>query len=173
MIARRAGRWTRLRKGFLHAVDHELVWIFQLTYDIIFILAGLYLGLIAYGPPQNVEPVMGPLFYQAWVWLNVVCPVMTQLGRYLTGSAARVQPDHPNSSVGGATLQLTGDLGIWGIVLIYLACVFQTTSWGQAVYAVFFVGMGVPGGFLFTFRSARRIKQIKDVQPQLKTKRVQ
>lgn len=160
MITKREGRWSRLRRAFIKAVDDERITPFQLIYDIIFVCAGLYLGLVAQVPPQNIEPVMGSMYYDWWLALNIVCPILTQLGRYLTAKAARTPVGEPNPALGAAWLQFTGDFGIWCVVAIYLVCVAQTAYWGQAIYAIFFVFMGVPGGFLFTLRSWRRIHQI-------------
>lgn len=165
MVLRRvAHRLGRLRREFIRnfnqALDEEQVKPFHYTYLIIFIVAGLYLLLFAQGAPQNVEPVMGHGSYLLWCGLNVACPVSTLVGKHFTKKSAGLDPHTPNPALGAAWLQFTGDFGVWATVVIYLICFAQTSYWGQSVYGVFFVFMGVPGGFYFTLRSVRRIRQI-------------
>jgi hypothetical protein len=50
---------------------------------------------------------------------------------------------------------------VWGAIITYIACVINTSLWGQGLYGAFFVLMGVPGGFMFTLRSVRRLLQIR------------
>ena len=58
-------------------------------------------------------------------------------------------------------MQFAGDGGVWGLILVYTACLINTTYWGQPLYVTIYFLMGIPGGFMFTLRSMRRLRQIK------------
>lgn len=148
-------------RAFFQRIDAESISTFQTMYYSLIIFAGLYLALAANAPPQNVEPVMGHWQYHAWLGLNILCPTMTLIGRWLTHRAAAIPAGEANPARGAAWMQLVGDGGVWGAIIIYVACLAETTWWGQGLYGAFFVLMGVPGGFMFTLRSARRLWQIR------------
>lgn len=161
MIAALSPVWRRWISSFVQAVDKENIVLFQATYYVLIMIAGLYLLLGANSPPQNVEPVMGHVQYLMWLGLNVICPAMTLVGRRLTKRAANMPAGQPNPAKGAAWLQLVGDAGVWGAVMIYVVCLLATTSWGQGLYGAFFVLMGIPGGAMFTLRSLRRVSEIR------------
>lgn len=163
--ARRRARWirrtvkTRWRR-FAAALDSESVTTFQTMYYVLIVTAGLYLWLVARIPTQALEETLGSIAYSAWLALNIICPAMSLYGRRLFTVASRIKPGEPNPGLLGAWLQAIGDSGVWGAISIYVACIINTSYWGQSLYASFFVLMGVPGGFMFTLRSWRRICQI-------------
>lgn len=156
-----ATSYRNRRNGFYAAIDSESMVPFQTMYYYIFIVAGVYLIFLATEQVQAVEPVMGDHQYIIWCWLNIVCPTLSLVGRWVYKRAAGKAPGENNASVAASVLQLTGDFGIWWTVNIYLICFIQTTEFGSAVYGVFFCFMGFPGGFMFTLRSLRRLEQIR------------
>lgn len=150
------------RRKFFETLDTESIRGFQTMYYWFIIFAGLYLVFGASGPPEAIAVSLGHPYYEGWVWLNIVCPLMTLWGRRVYDNAGkRAAPGEPNSSRAGATLQFAGDGGVWGLILIYTACLINTTYWGQPLYVTIYFLMGIPGGFMFTLRSARRLRQIK------------
>lgn len=166
--ARRRVRWLwgRLDR-LLSPLDAEKVTGHQTVYYVLMATAGLYLWLGARNPTATLEDTLGPTFYNAWLILNIACPLVSLYGRRLITVASRIRPDEPNPALAGAWLQLAGDGGAWGAVIVYIACIFNTTYWGQAIYPSFFVLMGVPAGFMFTVRSWRRISQINRLAKRL------
>lgn len=153
--------WLRRRwLSFLVTLDAESIRNFQAMYYVFIMVGGLYLLCFAQLPPQPIEDTLGRPIYVGWLLLNIICPIMMFIGRRLTARASVAEPGAGNPGVGGAWLQLAGDGGIWGAICIYIMCVFSASWWGQGLYAVFFVGMGVPGGAMFTYRSYRRLRQI-------------
>jgi hypothetical protein len=161
MVPAVIGALVRRYKAFLTVLDAESIVAFQAMYYTIIAGAGLYLWLAADAPPQNVEPVMGHVQYQLWLGLNIICPIGTLVGRWLTSRSAKIDAGEPNPALGAAWLQFVCDAGVWGAIAIYVACIFETTEWGAGLYGAFFVLMGIPGGFMFTLRSGRRLLQIK------------
>jgi hypothetical protein len=149
------------RQRFFEGLDAESIRGFQTMYYWFIVVAGLY-QLVSDGPPEPVAASLGPPYYEGWVLLNIVCPIMTLIGRRIFGKVGRdTLPGAPNGSRGAALLQLAGDGGVWGLILIYTACLINTTYFGQPLYVTIYFLMGVPGGFMFTLRSVRRVLQIK------------
>jgi hypothetical protein len=152
---------TRLER-FNAMVDAELIKPFQVfVYYPIIIAFTLYLALFADGPPQGVDAELGDVGYYCWLMLGSVFPAASLLGRYLFESAAKTAEGDPNSAYGGAWLMFGGDFGVWMAIDIYLYCVFGAAWWGEAFWGLGFVLMGVPGGAIFTYRSMRRLRQIR------------
>lgn len=168
-IVREPLEWARgAIQRLLRDIDAESIRTFQTMYYVLIIAAGLYLLLAASGPPQTIEETLGNPEYKIWLTANIVCPLMTLVGRRVYRLAAAVPPGEPNSARGGAWLQIAGDGGVWAAICIYVLCVFNTSEWGQGLYAVFFVIMGIPGGAMFTLRSVRRVREIKKHDRRLK-----
>lgn len=176
-----AEQWQRLREidprqvlnalvergqKFNAMVDAELIIPFQkFVYYPIIIGFTMYLAFFADGAPQGVNESLGGSAYVCWLILGSVFPALSLFGRYLFDSAAKTAPGEPNSAYGGAWLMLAGDFGVWSAIGIYLACVVNAAWWGQAFWGLGFVVMGIPGGGIFTYRSIRRIRQIKNRIP--------
>lgn len=155
------------RKRFLITLDAERISGFQAFYYPMISFAGVYLWLIADQPTEALLQALGPYVYEGWLTLNIVCPQMTLFGRRLYSKAATVKPGKSNSSYGAAWLQFWGDAGVWGAILIYAACLFNSYFIGQPLYTAFYFLMGIPGGFMFTLRSWRRIHEIHRTEREL------
>lgn len=172
MMAAARRRFERLRfktrlairrqtSRFLASLDDEKIGGFQIMYYWLILSAGMYLLVVASGPPQLIDDTLDSPYYEGWLLLNIFGPIATLVGKRMTTTASGKEPHEKNSAVPGAWLQLTGDLMVWGAICIYILCVFNTQEWGRGIYGAFFVLMGVPGGFMFTLRSWRRIRQIR------------
>jgi hypothetical protein len=146
--------------GWLRRLDAESVSTFQSMYYVIFTTTSIFLIFFPDFHVQYVSAEVGPNYYDAWVMVNLVCPSLTLIGRRLTTLAARVASGHPNSAYGAAWLQLCGDSGVWGNVLVYVSSMIATGWWAKEIYVFAFLMMGVAGGGMFTARSMRRIMQI-------------
>lgn len=156
-----SAHWLAVRKlKFDEAIDKERVSDYQKFYYPMIFIGGVYLAFAADDPTQALADTLGPVAFDGWLGLHLVCPWMTLLGRRIYAQAGRAAPGEPNGAYGAAWMQLSGDGGIWGAILVYVGCIFNTFYWGQALYPSFYLLMGVPGGFLFTYRSLRRLRQI-------------
>jgi hypothetical protein len=154
--------WVERKARFNAMVDAELIEPFQsFVYYPMIILFTAYLAFFADGPPQSVEDTLGTFSYGIWLILGTAFPALSMFGRHLYNSASKTCDGEPNSAYGGAWLMLAGDFGVWGAINGYMACVGNTAWWGQGLWAVGFVLMGVPGGAMFTYRSFRRLRQIR------------
>lgn len=140
-------------------VDAELIVPFQkyVYYPIITAITA-YLTFGAVAVPQAVEANLSGLYLDGWLALGLICPPMSLAGRQFY---ERAREKMPNGGYGGALLMLFGDLGVWSAIIIYVQCTADTFWWGQGLWAVGFVLMGVPGGAIFTYRSLRRLRQIR------------
>lgn len=159
-------RWAKFKHrlaarqaAFDRIVDAESIVAFQqyIYYPFIILFTG-YLVIGAGGPPQSIEETLGTTSYHLWLVLGTVFPVLTLIGRRLCNPTEKAgltpKPGH-------ALLQLAGDFGVWSAIVVYMLCVGNTFWWGQAIWGVGFVAMGVPGGFVLTYRSWRRWRQSK------------
>ena len=160
MTTGKARQFWKFVDKIMARLDSETVTSYQTVYYLILATAGVYLWLGARIAPQPLEDTLTPVYYSAWLALNIAAPLSTLYGRRCMTVGARIKPGEPNPTLFGAWMQAAGDSGVWIAVCIYVACVFNTSYWGQALYASFFVLVGVPGGFMFTVRSWRRICQI-------------
>ena len=153
--------WVRVQVAQFNAmVDTELIIPFQkFVYYPIIIGMTTYLAFGASTPPQAIEENLAGIYYWAWLVLGLVFPPMSLMGRHLYRQAPNRGAG--NGAYGGALLMLFGDFGTWSAVLVYILCTVNTFWWGQGLWAVGFVMMGALGGAIFTYRSARRLLQIK------------
>lgn len=159
--------YVRVRRDQFHVVvDAELIVPFQkyVYYPIISVFT-LYLVFFADGAPQYVDRTLGDSAYWCWLALGSAFPALSLFGRHLYDISLKAAEGEPNSAYGGARLMLAGDFGVWMAIIIYLGCVFGAAWWGEAVWGIAFVVMGIPGGGIFTYRSLRRMRQIKDRLP--------
>lgn len=149
------------RRRFFENLDEESIRGFQTMYYWFIVCAGLY-QVVSNGPPEAVAVSLGHPYYEGWVWLNVACPPMTLIGRRIFSKVGKdSEPGDPNGSHGAALLMLAGDGGVFGLIVIYTACLVNTVYWGQPLYTTIYFLMGIPGGFMFTLRSVRRLMQIR------------
>jgi hypothetical protein len=145
----------------LEEIDNESIRGYQRFYYPTVMLAGLYLWLAADEPTQALADTLGSVAYTGWLLLHFICPPAALIGRrvYGRGEDSGIR----GTLYLGARLQLIGDAGVWAAICIYVACLINTAYWGQAIYPSFYLLMGVPGGFRFTLRSWRRLRQLREV----------
>jgi hypothetical protein len=160
IIQRPISAARRILQRAIIMLDTEQVRAFQAMYYVIFMTTAGCLLFVPALSSQSVADVLNPPYYDGWLWMNFICPMLTLLGRRLTTRAAHVEPGKPNSAMGAAWLQLTGDSGVWMGVILYTTCVFNNGWWREHLYVVAFVSMGIMGGGMFTARSIRRLAQI-------------
>lgn len=155
--------WRRLARTLLRWLRHldaESVDTFQSMYYVTFAVAAVSLIFLPDFNVQYVDVTLGRYYYDAWLAVNLICPPLTLIGRRVSTLAARSAPGEPNSAYGAAWLQLCGDTGVWGNVLVYFASMLLTGWWMKEIYVFSFILMGVCGGAMFTVRSIRRLVQI-------------
>lgn len=141
----------------LGSLDSEKVSTFQTMYYVVFTAFAASLLFAPCLPEQDAARILRPFIYHAWLAMNLVCPSMTLIGRKLTTRSASVAPGEPSPALGAAWLQLAGDMGVWGSVLLWCGVMIQSTWWHQNLFVAYFMLMGVLGGAMFTARSARRM----------------
>lgn len=154
----------RLLFGWLRRLDAESISTFQSMYYVVFSITAVLLIFFPDFHVQYVSTVLGRGYYDAWVLVNLICPTLTLIGRRFTTRAAMVRPGEQNFAYGAAWLQLCGDSGVWGNVLVYVGSMIATDWWSKEIYVFAFLLMGVAGGGMFTIRSVRRIVQIKQLE---------
>jgi hypothetical protein len=145
---------------FLRKLDTESVTTFQTMYYVVFTIAAVFMVAMPDMHAYYVSGSLGRYYYDMWLMATLVCPSLTMLGRRLMKRAAHTPPNKPNFAYGAAYLQLSGDIGVWGTILVYVTSMMITDWWSKELYTFGFMIMGVAGGAMFTMRSMRRIIQI-------------
>lgn len=139
-------------KRFWAAVDNEGVGLFQtMGYWILSLGAAVYNLFFATQPTEAVQGVMGRPYYEIWLSLLMVMPLVCLLGKRLSG----------NLTLTGMRLQLLGDMGTSGALFLFTVASIITTDWGTE---------GNIGGFstfiiflctlIFILRDVRRLIQV-------------
>lgn len=146
--------------GFLRKLDTESVTTFQTMYYVVFTVAAVFMVAMPDIHAYYVSGSLGRYYYDMWLMATLVCPSLTMIGRRLATRAAHTPPNKPNFAYGAAYLQLSGDIGVWGTILVYVTSMMITDWWSKELYTFGFMIMGVAGGAMFTMRSTRRIIQI-------------
>jgi hypothetical protein len=146
---------------FFEVLDAERVSTFQTMYYFLFITAALVLIFVPQAHVAGLSATLSKFHYSAWLAVNLICPVLTLIGRRLTLRASHVDPDEPNPAYGAAILQLVGDFGVWSCINIYIASFILAGTWVQEFTCFIFLVMGVLGGGMFTVRSVRRLVGIE------------
>lgn len=146
---------------FLRRLDTESVTTFQTMYYVVFAVVSLLMVAMPDMRAYYVSESLGRYYYDMWLIAALVCPLMTLIGRRLTTLSSRIRPGGSNPALGAAWLQLAGDTGVWGTVLVYVTSMLATDWWTRELYPAGFLLMGVLGGGMFTLRSTRRIAQIE------------
>lgn len=142
-----------LVRRFWNAVDSEGVGLFQwMGYIILSFGAGIYNLFFAAQPSTAVVGVMGQPYYEIWLWMLIVLPLVCLVGKSLNG----------DFTLTGMLLQLVGDVGAGGSLLIFTLASALTTDWGLE---------GNIGGFntliiflcvvIFATRDVRRLTQVE------------
>lgn len=146
-------------------LDREQVLAFQGMYYVLFSLGGAAMltvpGIDA--AAGHMYLMLGGVSYRAWAVMVALCPMFTLIGRRLTARSTGLHPDEPHSAWGAAWLQLTGDSGLWAAINIFCYELFRYDRqwWSENLFLFLLLIMGVLGGFMFTFRSVRRLVEIK------------
>jgi hypothetical protein len=149
----------------LEMLDREQVLAFQGMYYVLFSVGGAAMLLVPGidAAAGQVYLMLGPASYRGWAIMVTLCPPITMIGRRLTSRSTGLAAGDPNPAWGAAWLQFTGDFGVWTAINIFCWELFRYDHhwWSENLFLFLFLVMGVLGGFMFTFRSVRRLVAIK------------
>lgn len=110
-------------------------------------LNGWYNSFIAVVPTQVLEDSITPLQYDVFVRVTLTAPIITMVGMCLRGKWAYF----------GAIMQLTGNLGVAGVLWTFIAAIGYTQYWGQGNFAGTWVLAAAVGAVVFCIRDLRRL----------------
>lgn len=141
--------WRR----FWMAVDNEGVGLFQtMGYFVIALFMAPYNLFFTDAPSVAVIGVMSHPYYEVWLSLLLVMPLVCLAGKRLTGDL----------TLTGMLMQLLGDVGTTAALLLFTVSSVITTTWGAE---------GNIGGFttfiillctvIFILRDVRRLLQVE------------
>lgn len=152
-VARAIGRFWDL-------LDSETVRLFVWPFYIALFGAGVYLTFCAQ-TISIVEPVMGHVFYNLWVWLHIPGTLFVLVGLVMRHGG---KPLHEM----GAVLLFTDYLGLWmqtaghccmGLLLAaYEISVVKGGFWGQPLYSLFALAPYVLGCVFLALQTGRKIR---------------
>lgn len=132
---RRVGSW----------IDSESVRHYQTIVYLAYLVAGAQI-LVRGSLPGAVAQGLGRGFEKAWLFLLVVGPLTTFVGRRMAHSIA------------GLWLQLAGDCGVMFASLAYVAAILQTGYGGKATFVEWVVGSLAVCALGMVTRDVRKIR---------------
>ena len=144
------GRWRSLVDRFWSAVDSESVSPFQWLFYMAFGIGGLY-DLVMRVPAAHADPHMSSVVYHMWLWLNVLAPPVALIGKGLRGNWTYV----------GMWMQLTGDVGVTGALMGYLAGEFAVIGLGEGNYSISMALAAIMATGMLALRDVRRLIQVE------------
>ena len=141
MKLRRYWRWAR--NGFLHALDTETVVLFVWPYYIALFSWGFFSIVMGRPTVSQVRDVMGPFFYQIWLWGHMIGTSEVMVGLVL-----------PNKYL-GLLMQLGGNASMALLLFAYELSAFK--EWGVGAYSFFAIAPYVIGCCFLTATCLRKL----------------
>lgn len=134
-------------RALIDAIDARTVRIFQAIMYFFFLLNGVYAVFFA-EPISVVDKAMGSASYVAWVWLNIICPVMVLVGCWMAGRISGVEK-LTKRATNGLLLQVFGDLGMTFTLGAYWVSMLYASWWGRGTASLFgYMGLSVCAALL-------------------------
>lgn len=154
---------------FTMMLDSENVRLFVWPYYSSLLAWGIYASIWAW-PLSIVEPVMGPLVYQAWLWLFIPGTLFVMVGLGLR------RGDKPISEMGTALL-FTDYLGLWmqlgghtcmGLLLAaYEVSIVRGGYWREPLFSFFAIAPYVLGCMFLALQAGRKLRHGEKLHRQL------
>lgn len=158
--ARHQDNWVgRTKAALWRALLTDKVRPFVWLYYIALFAWGVY-GTFFAAPVTYVLPVMGPLIYAAWVWLQIVATSMVMCGLWIEDTAKSVRLVRWSLH-----LQTTGHTCMFGVLLAYEVSAMYATSWGEGTYSIFVIAPYVFGCLLLAAQSVMKIVTAEQIKP--------
>lgn len=142
---------SKIREALWKAVHSDKVRPFIWVYYIPLLLWGVY-GTFFAGPATYVQPVMGRIVYDAWVWLCMVATAIVLIGLGVEDAAKG--DEHLIRT--GVVLQGSGHAGMFWVLFSYEVSAVGATYWGQGTFSIFAIAPYVVGCLLLALQSVAK-----------------
>jgi hypothetical protein len=125
------------------------LWKAIISDDVRSYVAMYYLPLLAWGiygtffagPANYVQPVMGRVVYDVWVWLCMLATAVVMCGLRVEDKASGDR----HRARAGVVLQTSGHLCMFWVLLSYEISAVAATHWGQGTFSIFAIAPYVVG----------------------------
>lgn len=145
-----------LLKAFWSTVFTDKVRPFVWVYYAALFIWGVY-GTFFSAPVTYVQPVMGHMVYNLWVWLHVLGTSVVMAGLYVEGRTHTDDAhDTPLERV-AIQIQTGGHACMFFVLLGYEVSAIAETAFGEGVYGIFVIAPYVAGCILLTVQGLTRI----------------
>lgn len=147
-----------MKAGLWDAVNTDKVRPFVWIYYLALWVWGIY-GTFFAAPVTYVQPVMGEMVYDWWVWLNIIGTSMVMISLYFEPKAARHSHCRTREYLLRTLIQIQtgGHACMFFVLLAYEYSAIDATSWGQGTYSVFVIWPYVIGCLLLTVQGIVKI----------------
>lgn len=149
----------RVVARFWALLDSETVRLFVWPYYISLLAWALY-GTFFSAPVQIVDPVMGHLFYNLWLWVQIPGTLFVMVGlaiRHGGKSIAEMTTPMLLSDYIGLWMQLGGHLCMFFVLLAFEVAGITGAYWGQAVFSLYAIAPYTLGCLMLTLQTARKL----------------
>lgn len=134
--------WSTSRKTFVTFLDNEKVELYVWPYYLSLMWWGLY-GTFFGAPLTYVVDVMGPQFYDLWLWMHILGTAEVMVGLTIKDKYL------------GLWLQLGGNFSMALVLLAYEIAAF--IAWGEAAYSFFAIAPYVVGCVFLSLTVVRKL----------------
>lgn len=143
-----------LWKAILTDQVRPFVWV----YYVALLVWGIY-GTFFAAPATYVQPVMGNIIYDLWVWLHVIGTITVMSGLYIEDKAKACDRGQSREKLGHTSIQLQtgGHACMFFVLLAYEVSAIYATAWGQGIYSIFVIWPYVVGCLLLTTQGIVKI----------------
>jgi heme exporter protein D len=148
---------ARVKAALWKAITTEQVRPFVWVYYLALWVWGMY-GTFFAAPATYVEPVMGSLVYDVWVWLHIVATTIVMCGLSME-SRTENQDALWNTSI---RLQTGGHACMFFVLLAYEVSAISAVSFGEGTYSIFVISPYVIGCLLLTVQGIAKIVVTRD-----------
>jgi hypothetical protein len=140
-------------------LDSETVRLFVWPYYVALLIWGVY-GTFFAAPSVLVEPVMGHLAYNLWIWMNIGGTSFVLIGLILRhGGKPIAEMNTPQlfTDYLGLWMQFGGHVCMGLVLFTYEYAGIVGAYWGQAAFTLFIIPPYVGGCMLLSLQTARKL----------------
>lgn len=146
---RHTPRYIRFIADYTTDPDQDSVVPSLILFYLLCFIDGFYNAFTAHVPTQVLEASMEHHQYRVFIWVTMIAPLLTLCGIALGYTR--------NWAWTGAVMRLWGDVGVAGVLTVFLTAVSYVQSWGTGNFSTTWVIASCIGSYVFSLRDMRRI----------------
>lgn len=143
---------AKIKAALWKAICSDQVRPFVWVYYLALFVWGVY-GTFFAAPATYVQPVMGKVIYDVWVWLHIIGTSIVMFGLSMENRAKHDDALWQTS----IRLQTGGHACMFFVLLAYELSAVTSTRFGEGVYSIFVISPYVAGCLLLTAQGVAKI----------------